>query len=123
MASTVPRAGAQQILLQDGAKAHVDLTSLAVVLVLALAVLALAVAIVRVAIRDSRQSARHSNYYLTRRALVVTPVAYLLGMLAIIFFQSLISPHQPSSAELAIEVVAVVSFTIALRLWSGIRRN
>jgi hypothetical protein len=84
---------------------------------------ALAVAIVILAIRDSRQSARHPNYYLTRRALVVTPVAYLLGMLAMIFLQSLIWPHQPSSAELAIEVVAVVGLTIGLRLWTGRPRN
>jgi hypothetical protein len=118
LASTVPRAGAYRILFQDGTRAQTDLASLSVLLVLALAV-----AIVVLAIRDSRHRARHPNYYLTRRALVVIPVEYLLGMLAIIFFPSLIWPHQPSSVELAIEVVTVVSLTIGLRLWSGRPRD
>jgi hypothetical protein len=97
---------------------RLNLESLALILILALAAV-----ILTLAIRDSRRSDRNPNYYLTPRALVVTPAAYLLGMLAIIFLQSLIWPHQPSSAELTVEVVAVIGLTAGLRLWKSRPRD
>lgn len=83
----------------------------------------LALAVTIVAIRDVRPSARRATSVSTRWAPLMTPVAFLLGMFALIFVQTLIWPHQPSRSELAIEVVVVVGLTIGLRLWRGRPRS